>query len=193
MQKPIITISREYGSGGKEIGSKIAHELGIEFFDRELISMAARESGLHISIHEKLDESLVNKSLLKLPGSTDIRTLDALFSYQEEAIVEAAKNPCVIVGRCADFVLRGRENLVRLYIYANRETRMRRLVMDYGIDAKDADVMLRKVDKERAAYYNYHTGYTWGDIRNYDLCINTSVIDLDTAAHLVGAYVNLRE
>ncbi len=192
MSSVVITISRKSGSGGREIGKRLSEKLGIGFYDRNLITMSAEHSGVHPSVLERSDE-LLDRRAIQLPGAKNIESMDNLFSIQEETIRKVAKTSCVIVGRCADYILRDRADVIKVFIYADLETRKNHLVKWHGIDPKEVESVLKKMDKERAAYYNYHTDYLWGSIDQYDLCINTSVIDLDTAVSAIEAYVALRK
>jgi CMP/dCMP kinase len=184
MDKFILTISREFGSGGRLIGEKLAARLGIEFYDRTIIQMAAERSGLSYKFIEQNEEHMSNSLLFNIDAATaysnfttsyfDTPVNDKTFLAQTEVIRELAKNSCVIVGRCADYVLREDPALVRLFITAAFDDRVRRCVDEYSFPAQGADEKIKKIDKSRANYYKYYTGQSWGSLHNYDLAVNTS-------------------
>ena len=186
MSGSIITIARQYGSGGHEIGEKLAKKLGIPFYDKELIAMAAKKSGYSEEVFEKVDERATNSLLYSLimgnytlgghmavPNDTPIN--DKLFLIQADIIKQAAlEGPCVIVGRCGDYILRDFTNVFHVFIYADKLSRMDRAVKQYGIDPNKAADILAKKDKQRANYYNFYANRKWGAPENYDLIINSS-------------------
>ena len=186
--RSIITISREFGSGGREIGKKLADDLGIPFYDKELLEMASKESGICQELFVKNDESYTNSFLFSLvmgnyPVSADGRINPdmplnhKIFLAQFETIKNIAKKgPCVIVGRCADYVLKNEPNII-----------------DFFISGNTAEDFIRKTDKRRASYYNYYTDMKWGEAKNYDLCINSSKTGVDGAIKLMKAYIEIKE
>ena len=197
----IITISRQYGSGGRLIGQKLAERLGIPFYDKELITLAAEESGFAEHLFEKNDRNITNSLLysLSMYGNTmglyDMPLNDKLFIAQSKTIQSVAeKGPCVIVGRCADYVLRDDPNvaLVNLFVHAPMDARIRRESARTNTTPAEAEKRIRQVDKERAAYYNFFSSKRWGDAQAYDLCVNTDGLEISDVVQLVLRYLELR-
>lgn len=195
--RSIITISREFGSGGREIGKKLADDLGIPFYDKELLEMASKESGICQELFVKNDESYTNSFLFSLvmgnyPVSADGRINPdmplnhKIFLAQFETIKNIAKKgPCVIVGRCADYVLKNEPNIIDFFISGNTAEKKKRILERYDIEKNKAEDFIRKTDKRRASYYNYYTDMKWGEAKNYDLCINSSKTGVDGAIKLM--------
>ena len=204
MDKYIITIGRQFGSGGRSIGEKLAQKLGIAFYDKELISIAAKESGMNPEIFDSVDEKAANSLLYSLSmgmynfGSGfsmmgDLPVNDQLYLLQHKIIKEIAdKESCVIVGRCADYILRDRADCVNIFIYADMEFRKQEAVKKHGIDKARAEHIINKTDKSRANYYSFYSGQKWGMAENYDLCINSSKLDEDKIVDLIIAYIDKR-
>ncbi len=188
----IITIGRQFGSGGRSIGKYIAEKLDIDYYDTELITLAAEKYGLDAEICKQNDEKN-SKALVGLfsaipsgyyyPMYNDI-IKDTLFQAQAEVIREVSDKPCVIVGRCSDYILRDKPNLVRLFLYADIASRKKRLAERYGATEK-VEKLLAKADKQRANYYNYYTDWEWGARENYDVCINTSRLTVVEAGDMI--------
>ncbi|MBQ7186086.1 MAG: cytidylate kinase-like family protein [Ruminococcus sp.] len=203
--RTIITISREFGSGGREIGKKLAEQLGIDFYDKELLEIASKESGITQELFVKHDETYTNSFLYSLvmgsyPITPDGRINPELPLNQKIFLAQfdtirslAEKGPCVIVGRCADYVLRNRENVVNFFITANMAHKRRRILERYDIEKSKVEDFIRKTDKRRANYYNYYTDMKWGEARNYDLCINSSKTGIDGAVDILKAVVQTVE
>ena len=199
--RSIITISREFGSGGREIGKKLADDLGIPFYDKELLEMASKESGICQELFVKNDESYTNSFLFSLvmgnyPVSADGRINPdmplnhKIFLAQFETIKNIAKKgPCVIVGRCADYVLKERENVVNLFVRASMSYRLQRAIVNYQVDEKKAADIIMKNDKRRRNYYNYHVGEKWADLNNYDLVIRSDMCGIDNAVKCIITYI----
>ena len=194
MRNLVIAIGREFGSGGKEIGQKLADRLNIKCYDSELLSIAAKNSGFCEEILQKNDEKPTNSFLYSLVMDTysmggytsapfvDMPLNHKVFLAQFEAIKKiASEESCVIVGRCADYILKYIKNCTSVYLYADREFRKNRVKEIYGSNAEIMD----KEEKNRADYYNYYTGNRWGDINNYDFAINTSKVSFEEAADLI--------
>ena len=177
----IITISRQYGTGGREIGHKLAKRLGISFLDRELITRAAKKSGFSEELFEQLDKRATNSFLYSLTmfGSTGLNGMsltDQLYLAQAKVIREAAESgPCVIVGRCGDYVLRERPNCLKVYLHASEEYRTARIMKAESLNHDDALRKVRQTDRRRADNYRYYTRRIWGHSRNYDLTVNTEI------------------
>lgn len=200
----IVTIARQYGSGGREVGEKLAKNMNMEYHDKSLLSIAAEKSGISIEALKNADEKATPSLLysvamgamgmmpftLGMPYDTPIN--DKLFICQSEIIrEEAQKGPSVFVGRCADFVLEGIPGLVRVFIYADIDTRAKTIAARKGVDVGEAKNMAVKTDKKRANYYNYYTSRKWGRAENYDLMIDTSKIGTGGAAKLIEEYIKL--
>ena len=192
----IITISREFGSGGRVIGEKLAAQLGIAFFDKSIIQMAAEKSGLSPEFIEKSEETATSSFLFNLAATAysnakytlqyDTPVNDKAFFAQSGIVREiASKGDCVIVGRCANFILREEEKLVRVFITGTKENKIKRIVEKYDMPLEGASERLRKIDKSRANYYKYYTGEAWADIKNYDLVINSSFTEIDGAVSII--------
>ena len=199
-KKLIITIARQYGSGGREIGEHVAELLGIPIFDKELITDAAAKGSLNEEIIKKADESAANSLLYTLAmGSNILGTTmhfgykmplnDKLFILQSEVIKEYAKEgSCVIIGRCADYVLRDETNILRLFIYGDLDHRQAR-VLERHPELKSSQVIdvINKTDKRRSSYYNFYTGNKWGKYDNYDMAINSSTLGIEGTAQIIAA------
>ena len=194
----IITIGRQYGSGGREIGRKLALRLGIPFYDRELISRAAKKSGFSEDLFEQLDKRATNSLLYSLTmfGSTGLNGMsltDQLFLAQANIIREIADSgPAVLVGRCADHVLREYENRFDFFITGSVDDRLHRIQThdDYELSGKSPRAALEKMDKQRSTYYNYYTEKVWGKSDHYDLCINAGRLGVENSIEVILAYVN---
>ena len=194
---PIITIARQYGSGGREIALKVAEILGIKAYGRELIEMAAEKSGYHPEMLKGVDEraagsllySLVTGSTVpgSLAGHYDIPINDKLFIVQNEIIKELAQNEqCVIIGRCGDYALRDFPNKITIFIHADMNSRVERIMNIKGLSKSEAESLIVKEDKRRANYYNFYTGKKWGAIEQYTLTLNSSVIGVDESAKIIS-------
>ena len=171
MKHTVITIARSYGSGGRTLGKLLAKELGIHCYDRELLRMAY-------------------KGEVCPPESDDFVSDDNLFNYQAKVIKEvAAEESCVIIGRCADFILKDNPNVIRLFFYAPREDCITRVKTQNGGKEKDIIRKIEKTDKYRSDYYKYHTGKDWNDSRNYDFCLNTASMSYEKLVAVVKAYI----
>ncbi|MFR4972403.1 MAG: AAA family ATPase [Butyricicoccus pullicaecorum] len=194
----IITIGRQYGSGGREIGRKLALRLGIPFYDRELISRAAKKSGFSEDLFDQLDKRATNSLLYSLTmfGSTGLNGMsltDQLFLAQANIIREIADSgPAVLVGRCADHVLREYDNRFDFFITGSLDDRLQRIQThdDYELSGKSPRAALEKMDKQRSTYYNYYTGKVWGKSDHYDLCINAGRLGVENSIEVILAYVN---
>ena len=202
----IYTIGREFGSLGKQVGQDLAKRLGIKFYDRELLQQAAKESGLCEEIFESHDEKPTNSFLYSLVMDTytggsystapflDMPLNHKVFLAQFDAIKKIAANePCVIVGRCADYALKDYDNKLNVFVHAPMSFKKSRIQEQYEIpEAKVKDVAI-KTDKQRASYYNYYTSKKWGDLKSYDLCIDSSILGIDGTVELIKQAVALKE
>jgi len=203
--KSIITISREFGSGGREIGQKLADKLGIGFYDKELLEIASKESGITQELFVKHDETYTNSFLYSLvmgnyPVTADGRINPELPLNQKIFLAQfdtirsiAEKGPCVIVGRCADYVLKYHDNVINFFITGSMPQKRRRILERYDIEKNKVEDFIRKTDKRRANYYNYYTDMKWGEAKNYDLCINSSKTGIDGAVELMEAFIRISE
>lgn len=205
MINTVITVGRQYGSGGRFVARKLAEKLGIPYYDKELLNLAAKESGICEEMFEDHDEKPTRSLLfslvtgMQMRGETggvymDMPLNHKIFLAQFEAIRSvAAKGPCVIVGRCGDYVLRDQPNVVRVFIKAGMEDRKERAVTYYGVDSAKAEDVIRKADKQRASYYNYYATANWGAVDNYDLCVDTGAVGVDGAVDTIVHFVELQE
>ena len=195
MKKRIITISRQFGSGGRGIGKLLADRLDIPFYDKELIEMASKESGIDERIFKSEGEETgrfyqvigaIGYALGSPAGGIyEYSINDQLYLVQSNIIEKIAEEgPCVIVGRCADYVLEDREDVLNIYLCAGIDERLRRVIDEYHVEDADEN-MLRKVDKRRSNYYQYYTDRIWGKAENYDLCINTAKFTPDEIVDMI--------
>ena len=199
MKKKIITISRQFGSGGRGIGKLLADRLDIPFYDKELIELASKESGIDERIFKSEGEETgrfyqvlgaIGYALGSPAGGIyEYSINDQLYLVQANIIEQLAnEGPCVIVGRCADYVLEDREDVLNIYLCADMDERLRRVIDEYHVEDAD-EAMLCKVDKRRSNYYQYYTDRVWGKAENYDLYINTGKFDTDAIiGMIVDAY-----
>ena len=198
----IITLGREFGSGGHEIGRKLAERLGIAFYDKEILTRAAKESGICEELFENHDEKTSPSylfSLVSKVGYPSGRTpADAplnhrIYMAQFEAISKLAmEGPCVIVGRCADYVLRDQQHVVRLFLYGSLSERIARIKRLRELSGDKAKELIRKMDKQRQSYYNFFAEGNWGQRVNYDLMLNTDGLTEDAAAEVLATYLQNR-
>ena len=202
MKKNIITISRQFGSGGRTVGHIVAEKLGIPFYDKELVEQIAVESGFAPKFVEEHGEHSPGKSLLSyafapqgVPGVMNgLSTADFLWSIQCNAILQLAeKGPCVIVGRNADYILKDRKDCFHAFIHADMDFRADRIVRLYGESEKSPQARLQQKDKRRSVNYQHYTGRTWGASENYDICLNTATVGVEQAADLIIAAVKATE
>ena len=198
MNNTIISICREYWSGGKEIGKKVSDELGYTFLDKQLITEAAKKSGYDESVFEKVDEVATNSLLYSLVLGTyganaagAMPDNDKLFGLQAEIIRDTAKEKnCVVIGRCADYVLREEPHLIKIFLKADMDFRVERFRSLYTTpEGKKPEDIINKTDKKRASYYKFYTGNLWKDMNNYDLVINTGKVGIDNAVATIIDYV----
>ena len=201
----IITIGREFGSGGCEIGHKLAEKLGIKCYDKDMLDLAAKESGICQEIFESHDEKPTNSFLYSLvmdtysmgySGSTynDMPINHKVFLAQFDAIKKlAAKESCVIVGRCADYALEDDPFAVSVWIKASLDERIKRIKKLYELNDSKAADLIQKTDKKRASYYNYYSSKKWGEAKSYDLCIDSGLVGIDGAIELILKFIELKE
>jgi cytidylate kinase len=190
MGNRIITVNHEYGSGGKMIGKLLAEKLNLPVYDTEIISMTAKKSGFsEESVREAIDKK-TNSFLYSIYLSvSEIPVFDKLFIAQSQVVLElASKKDCVIVGACADYVLREKPGLVKVFIHAPVSERIKRITEEYNENHSDMEAFLKKHDKQRADYYNYFTSNKWGRSTDYNLCIDSSV-GINKTADIIYDYV----
>jgi len=203
MSNYVVTIARQYGSGGREVGQKLSELIGSKFYDKDLITLAAQKSGLSQDALHHVDEKAANSLLYTLAlGSSayshgvervNLPINDRLFVVQSEIIKELADNGegAIVVGRCADYVLSGRKNLVRVYIVAEFDNRVKTVMKRHSLSESQAKDLIIKTDKRRANYYSYYTGEKWGKADKYDLVIATDRIGIDGAAKMIADYIKM--
>jgi cytidylate kinase len=201
----IITISRQYGSGGREIGKKLAEKLKIPFYDNEIITRAAKESGFSETAFENAENKATNSLLYSLAmgmnaygnqdiGFTHLSLDDQLYLVQSDVIRKvAAEGPCVIVGRCADYVLRDLDQVVNLFIWADLSARVKRAVELYHLNPDKAEEEILKSDKRRANYYNYHASEKWGRAENYHLSLRSDYVGIDNTVDCILRFLECGE
>ena len=195
MSGKIITISREYGSAGRTVGELVAKKLGIPFCDKEMVDAMAEASGFSREFIEEAGEyaSVPNSFLFSIAISSRmenpmnvVSAADQLYAFQADYIRKmAAKGPCVIVGRCADYILRETENVLHAFLYADMDFRVKHMVEQYGKDEKAMTKWLKDKDNKRKVHYRHYTGRTWGDPHCYDICLSTSDLGVEKAAEIL--------
>lgn len=204
MDNIVITIARQYGSGGKTIGEMLAERLGVHFYNKELAKLASEESGINEALFVNADERYkgtwffgnipnVYDGQLIPPESSEFTSVDNLFNYQAKVIRNlAAEEPCVIVGRCADFVLKDYDNVLSVFVHASHDFCMEQAAKKHSMSEKDLERFIQKTDKYRAEYYKYHTGRDWTDARNYDLCLNSGKLGFERCVDEIISYMHVR-
>lgn len=204
MERVIITIARQYGSGGKTIGKMLAEDLGIKAYSREILKIASEESGISETLFNKADEKLKTTSLFGIvkreykgellpPESEDFVSNQNLFNYQAKIIKDLAESEsCVIIGRCADYVLKDKPNVVSVFVHASPEYCLKQSIERGAYTGKDVEKFIQKTDKYRGEFYHYYTGRVWNDARNYDLCLNSEKLGFDGCVEAIKAYIQVR-
>ncbi len=201
----VITIGRQAGSGGKKIGKLLSERLGVKCYDKELLAIAAKNSGICEELFETHDEKPTNSFLYSLVmdtyslGYTSSAYLDMpinhkVFLAQFDAIKNLAETePCVIIGRCADYALAEHKNLITVFVNADEEDRIARIAEIQGISHDKAKDLMIKIDKKRSSYYNYYSNKHWSDSKSYDLCINSSRLGLESCVDLILSYIDIKK
>ncbi len=202
----IAAIGRQYGSGGREIGEMLADMMGVPFFDRELIALAAEKSGVSKDVYSHIDETATNSLLYALSTGaytlsshfttvSDLPLNDKLYIIQTNLIKDIVKEngSCVIVGRCADYILKDDPRLASIFIHAPIKSRISRIMEKEGLNAASAESRIIKTDKKRANYYNFYTNREWGDLNNYELCIDSTVLGKEKTAEFIFEFIKNRE
>ena len=203
MGRLVITIARGYGSGGRTMGRLLAEELGINFYDRELVRLASDKSGISEAMFGEVDERVKTNPFFPRvkrtyhgsgagPDSANFASEENLFHLQAEVIKELAETEdCIIVGRCADYVLKDNPNVIRLYCYAPLKDCMERERALSGLDDNEIIRKIERIDRNRADYYKCYTGRTWNDASNYDLCLNTTSMSYPDLISVVKSYIKV--
>ncbi|MBR6770009.1 MAG: cytidylate kinase-like family protein [Lachnospiraceae bacterium] len=200
----VITIARQYGSGGRTIGEMLAKRLGIHYYDKELLRLASEESGINESLFVNMDEKVKMSHLFKIvknvyhgqlipPESEEFVSDDNLFNYQAKVIKQLAEEEaCVIIGRCADYVLRDNDHVLSVFVHAPLDYCIEQAAQKLSMPSKDLEKYIIKTDKRRAEYYRYHTGREWTDARNYDLCLDSSKLGMERCVEEIISYIKVR-
>lgn len=205
MDNVVITIARQYGSGGRTVGEMLANKLGIHYYDKELMKLASDDSGINEALFVNMDEKVKNSSLLFRitknvyggelipPASDDFTSNDNLFNYQAKIIRKLAEEEaCVIIGRCADYILKEYDNVLSVFVHAPHDFCMEQAAKKHSMSEKELERFIAKTDKGRADYYRYHTGREWTDARNYDLCLDSSKLGFERCVEEIIAYMKVR-
>ena len=201
MSKTVITIGRQFGSNGREIGKRLADKLGYKFYDKELLYEAAKASGLSEDLLKSLDERPNKSFLFNLvmdPYSYSFSNTGYQVNLNQQAFQAtydtikrlADESPCIIVGRCADYALRHNPNLLRLFIHAPLEFRIKNVSERFNLSEDKAKTQISREDKARASYYNYYTSRKWGSLESYDVFINSSLMSLDKTVDAITHYID---
>lgn len=198
----VITVGRQYGSGGREIGTMLAEKLGIAYYDDMLLKEAAKESGLCEDLFHSFDERPKSflYSVAMDPYSFSMNHVMPKGSIEQQVYLAtydtikklADKGPCVLIGRCADYALKDRDDVINLFITAPLENRIERVARRNGITRDEAKERIKRTDKSRASYYNYYSSKDWGDAKSYDLCIDSSLLGIEGTVELLERLVTLK-
>lgn len=203
-RKTVVTIARQYGSGGRTIGEMLSKELNVHYYDKELLKLASEDSGINEKLFVNADEKIKMTNLFKViknvytgqlipPESDDFVSDNNLFNYQAKIIKELAEEEsCVIIGRCADYVLKDYDNVLSVFIHAPKDYCMEQAAKKVSMPSKDLEKYIAKIDKRRADYYKYYTGREWTDARNYDLCLDSSKLGFERCVEEIKAYIDVR-
>lgn len=204
MDKFVIAITRTCGSGGTTIGKMLSTDLGINMYDKELLRLASDDSGINEALFANADEDVKNSLLYKVskhvyngelipPESGDFISDINLFNYQAKILHELSERESyVVIGRCADYILRDKSNVFKIFIHASDEYCIKHEMDILGVSEKEAIKQIKKLDKYRSDYYNYHTGQKWEDVKNYDLSLDTSKLGFDKCVKYIKEYIKLR-
>ena len=199
----VFTIGRQFGSGGRQVGKTLAQKLGIPFYDKELIAISARDSGLSEALFSNADEKATSSIFYSLVmgnypmasgalGVTEMPLNDQLFLIQSKTIKRlASEGSCVIVGRCADYILRDMDNVVNVFIHADLKNRVERAIRVYEVPENKAEDVCLKTDKQRANFYNYYSDRKWGMCRTYDLSLDSGMLGIESCAEQIIMFEKL--
>ncbi len=204
MDNVVVTIARQYGSGGRTIGKMLAEEMGVQAYDREILRLASEDSGINENLFNQVDEKLKSTRLFGImkrhykgelipPESDDFISNQNLFNYQAKVIKELAETEsCVIIGRCGDYVLKSYPNVVRVFVHAPHEYCVKMAIERGAHTGRDVEKFIEKTDKYRAEYYRYYTGQEWTDARNYDLCLDSERLGFEGCVKAIRSYIDIR-
>ena len=204
MDKFVIAITRTCGSGGTIIGKMLSNDLGINMYDKELLRLASDDSGINEALFANADEDVKNSLLYKVskkvyngelipPENHDFTSNDNLFNYQAKILRELAERESyVVIGRCADYILRDNPNVFKIFIHASNEYCIQNEMDILGFSEKDAIKEIKRLDKYRSGYYHYHTGEDWENVKNYDLSLDTSKLGFEKCVKYIKEYIKLR-
>lgn len=204
MENTVITIARQYGSGGKTIGAMLAKRLGINCYSHEILRLASDESGINERLFGETDERLKISSWFKplkrpyeggliSPENSDFTSDENLFNYQAKVMKDLAANEsCVIIGRCADYVLKEHPKVLSVFIHADKQFCLDRAMERHSMSVREMEKYIEKTDKKRADFYKYYTGREWTDARNYDLCLNSGKLGFEKCVEEIISYMNIR-
>lgn len=204
MERVVITIARQYGSGGKTVGKMLAKKLGIPWYSRDILKMASEESGINEQLFMQFDEKLSNSLFQRMttdvytgelipPESNDFVSAKNLFNYQAEVIKRLASTQgCVIIGRAADFVLKDYPNVVSVFVHGSESFNLARAMEQNSMTEDEMKKFIARTDKYRAQFYKHYTGREWTDARNYDLCLNSSKLGFEKCVEEILAYIKVR-
>lgn len=201
----VVTIARQYGSGGRTIAKMLSERLGIHYYDKELLKLASEESGINEDLFRNADEKIKSTKLFKIarsvyhgelipPESDDFTSMENLFNYQAEIIKKLAEQEesCVIVGRCAEYVLKDYDNVLSVFIHAPHEYCMEQAAKKQSMSPRELERFIQKTDKHKADYHRYYTGMEWTDARNYDLCLDSSKLGFERCVDEIISYMKVR-
>lgn len=200
MNNFVITIGRQFGCGAHEIGTKLAERLNIKYYDKEIIKRAAKDSGFNEKLFHFYDERPTRSFLYNVSAdgfipmtNNSISLEDQIMQYQFDTIRTVAKEgSCIIVGRCAEYVLREHPSMISVFLHADDDFRLKRVISDYGYKEKDAAKEIKAMDKKRARFHNFYSDNPWGDAKTYDLCIDVSKLGIEKTVDLIAEYVSKR-
>lgn len=203
MDNLVITIERQYGSGGKTIGKILSERMNVNYYNHDIVKLASEASGIDEALFAKVDEKLVNNNIFKLkkkytgdllsPDSDNFTSDNNLFNVQADTIKKLAqKESCIIIGRCANYILKDYENVVSVFVHADDEFCHQRAMARVSLPEKDVSKFVEKTNKYRADYYKYHTGREWYDLRAYDLCLNSGHLGFEKCVDEILAYIDVR-
>jgi cytidylate kinase len=197
----IITIARTFGSGGRTIGKMLSEDLDIKYYDKDLIKLASEVSGINERFFNLVDEKLkgsfirrggVYKGDVLEPGDPDYTSETNLFNLSAKVIRELAeKEPAIIVGRCGEYILKDRDDVLKVFIFSDMDTAIKNVCELYGTDEKESRRLIEKINKQRCDYYRHHTGMDWENAKNYNLCLNTSKMDYETCIKIIKSYLDI--
>lgn len=205
MEKIVITIARQYGSGGRTIGQMLSKELNLHYYDKELMKLASDDSGINEALFVKADEKLKSTSLFRIAKNVyngelispekgdEFVSNDNLFNYQAKIIKQLAEEEsCILIGRCADYILKDYDNVLSVFIHAPKDFCMQEAAKKINLSGKELERFIAKTDKHRADYYKYYTGREWTDARNYDLCLDSSKLGFERCVEEIRSYMKVR-